>query len=245
MTPDGAGDDPGAELAAVFRAEHGRVVASLARRFGDLDLAEDATSEALVVAAERWPVEGLPPNPGGWLTTVAGNKALDRIRREKRRQDKYAEVSRMDDTTLPRTDRPGRGRPAAARVHLLPPGPRTGEPGGAHAQVARRPHRGRDRRRLLRPRDDHGAADHPLEAEDQGSAHPLPHPACGGPPGAHGRSPRRALPGLQRGLPRLLRRGAAHRPHHRGDPAHPPAARDGRSRPRPSAANPRSTASWR
>ncbi len=93
---DSAEGDPGAQLADVFRAEHGRVVASLARRFGDLDLAEDATGEALVVAAERWPVEGVPPNPGGWLTTVAGNKALDRIRREKRRQDKYAEVSRMD-----------------------------------------------------------------------------------------------------------------------------------------------------
>jgi RNA polymerase sigma-70 factor (ECF subfamily) len=89
--------EPGAELAAVFRAEHGRVVASLARRFGDLDLAEDATGEALVVAAERWPTQGVPPNPGGWLTTVAGNKALDRIRREKRRQDKYAEVARMND----------------------------------------------------------------------------------------------------------------------------------------------------
>ncbi len=85
------------DLAAVFRAEHGRVVASLARRFGDLDLAEDATGEALLVAAERWPGEGVPPNPGGWLTTVAANKALDRIRREKRRQDKYAEVARMDE----------------------------------------------------------------------------------------------------------------------------------------------------
>jgi RNA polymerase sigma-70 factor (ECF subfamily) len=96
VSPGGAGDDPGAGLAAVFRAEHGRVVASLARRFGDLDIAEDATGEALLVAAERWPSEGVPPNPGGWLTTVAGNKALDRIRREKRRQDKYAEVARMD-----------------------------------------------------------------------------------------------------------------------------------------------------
>ena len=84
-------------LTAVFRAEHGRVVAGLARRFGDLDLAEDATGEALLVAAERWPVDGVPPNPGGWLTTVASRKALDRIRRETRRQDKYAEVARMDD----------------------------------------------------------------------------------------------------------------------------------------------------
>ncbi len=84
------------DLASVFRAEHGRVVASLARRFGDLDLAEDATGEALLVAAEKWPIDGLPPNPGGWLTTVAANKALDRIRRERRREDKYAEVGRMD-----------------------------------------------------------------------------------------------------------------------------------------------------
>jgi RNA polymerase sigma-70 factor (ECF subfamily) len=86
------------DLSSVFRAEHGRVVASLARRFGDLDLAEDATGEALLVAAERWPTDGVPPNPGGWLTTVAANKALDRIRRERRREDKYAEVARMDQS---------------------------------------------------------------------------------------------------------------------------------------------------
>jgi RNA polymerase sigma-70 factor (ECF subfamily) len=91
----------GSDLASVFRAEHGRVVASLARRFGDLDLAEDATGEALLIAAERWPTEGVPPNPGGWLTTVAANKALDRLRREKRRQDKYAEVARMDERDEP------------------------------------------------------------------------------------------------------------------------------------------------
>ena len=96
---------PGAEAAPdfeeVFRSEHGRVVATLARRFGDLDLAEDATSEALVVALEKWPAEGLPPNPGAWLTTVAGNKALDRIRREKRRQDKYAEAVMITDDSAP------------------------------------------------------------------------------------------------------------------------------------------------
>jgi RNA polymerase sigma-70 factor (ECF subfamily) len=89
------------DLETVFRAEHGRVVAALARRFGDLDVAEDATSEALVVAAERWPGEGLPPNPGAWLTTVAGNKALDRIRRETRRKDKYAEALMVTDDSPP------------------------------------------------------------------------------------------------------------------------------------------------
>jgi RNA polymerase sigma-70 factor (ECF subfamily) len=93
----GAEADQVPDLASVFRAEHGRVVASLARRLGDLDLAEDATGEALLVAAERWPGQGVPPNPGGWLTTVATNKALDRIRREKRRQDKYVEVATMID----------------------------------------------------------------------------------------------------------------------------------------------------
>ena len=73
----------------IFREEHGRVVASLARRFGDLDVAEDAAGEALLVALERWPVDGVPPNPGGWLTTTAGNRAIDRIRREQRRDAKH------------------------------------------------------------------------------------------------------------------------------------------------------------
>lgn len=85
----------------VFRAEHGRVVAALARRFGDLDLAEDAVSEALVVALERWPGDGVPPNPGAWLTTVAGNKALDRLRREAKRDAKYAEAVMIMDDTAP------------------------------------------------------------------------------------------------------------------------------------------------
>jgi RNA polymerase sigma-70 factor (ECF subfamily) len=86
----------GADIEQIFRAEHGRVVATMARRFGDLDLAEDATSEALVAAVEKWPVDGLPPNPGAWLTTVAGNKALDRIRREAKREGKYAEAAQMN-----------------------------------------------------------------------------------------------------------------------------------------------------
>lgn len=89
--------DLDAELTAITRAEAGRVIAALARRFGDLDLAEDAFGEALVVAVEKWRTEGLPPNPGGWLTTVAGNKALDRLRREKRRLEKYAEATMLSD----------------------------------------------------------------------------------------------------------------------------------------------------
>lgn len=91
----------GADIEQIFRAEHGRVVATMARRFGDLDLAEDATSEALVAAVEKWPIDGLPPNPGAWLTTVAGNKALDRIRREAKREGKYAEAAMIEDDTPP------------------------------------------------------------------------------------------------------------------------------------------------
>jgi RNA polymerase sigma-70 factor (ECF subfamily) len=88
-------------ISAVVRAEHGRVVATLIRRLGDIDLAEDAVAEALLTALERWPVEGLPPNPGAWLTTTAGNKAIDRIRREGKRDAKHAEALMLTDDTPP------------------------------------------------------------------------------------------------------------------------------------------------
>ncbi len=87
------------ELERIFREEYGRVVASLVRRFGDLDLAEDAANEAVLAAVERWPTVGIPPNPGGWLTTTAGNRAIDRIRRETLRGPKHeAALMIIDDT---------------------------------------------------------------------------------------------------------------------------------------------------
>lgn len=64
------------------------MVASLAMRFGDLDVAEEAAAEAFATAVERWPADGVPPNPGAWLTTTASRKAIDRIRREHKRADK-------------------------------------------------------------------------------------------------------------------------------------------------------------
>jgi RNA polymerase sigma-70 factor (ECF subfamily) len=86
-----------ARVEAVFRDQFGRVVASLARRFGDLDVAEEAAGEALVVALEKWRVDGIPPNPGGWLTTTATRRALDRIRRESRRDDKHRQAAMITD----------------------------------------------------------------------------------------------------------------------------------------------------
>lgn len=71
-----------ASVAAVFREERGRLLAALSRRFGDLDLAEEVTSEAIEAALVRWPVDGVPPNPGGWLMTTARRKAVDRLRRD-------------------------------------------------------------------------------------------------------------------------------------------------------------------
>src|SRR5688500_14678630 len=81
-----------AVLARVHREEWARVVATLARRFGDLDGAEDAAAEAFATAVERWRADGVPPNPGAWLTTTAGNKALDRVRRESRRDAKQRQA---------------------------------------------------------------------------------------------------------------------------------------------------------
>ncbi|WP_020575202.1 RNA polymerase sigma factor [Actinopolymorpha alba] len=68
---------------AVFREEHGRLLAALARRFGDLDLAEEVASEAIAAALAHWPTDGVPPNPGAWLMTTARRKAVDRLRRDR------------------------------------------------------------------------------------------------------------------------------------------------------------------
>ncbi|WP_307490686.1 RNA polymerase sigma factor [Cellulomonas humilata] len=77
------------------------MVATLARRFGDLDLAEEAAAEAFATAVERWAVDGVPPNPGGWLTTTANRKAIDRIRRESKRDSLYREALMLSDVDPP------------------------------------------------------------------------------------------------------------------------------------------------
>ena len=70
------------------------MVAALARRFGDLDIAEESAAEAFTTAVVRWPADGVPPNPGAWLTTTANRKAIDRIRRENKRAGKHMEAQK-------------------------------------------------------------------------------------------------------------------------------------------------------
>jgi len=88
----------------VFRRESGRAVATLIRLTGSFDLAEEAVQEAFVIALERWPLDGLPDNPGAWVTTTARNKALDRLRRERAGRDKAEQVAALrtlhDDTMM-------------------------------------------------------------------------------------------------------------------------------------------------
>jgi RNA polymerase sigma-70 factor, ECF subfamily len=91
----GDGDAPATldQVGRIFREESGRSVATLIRVVGDIDLAEDAVQEAFAVALHRWPADGLPPNPGGWITTTARNRALDRLRRESRGRELLSQVA--------------------------------------------------------------------------------------------------------------------------------------------------------
>ncbi len=90
--------DVDAAISSVHREQWALLVAGLARRFGDLDIAEEAAAEAFAVAVERWPRDGIPLNPGGWLTTTASRKAIDRIRRESQRQAKHEAAVMISDS---------------------------------------------------------------------------------------------------------------------------------------------------
>ena len=108
--PDGSAAFPVGEtvVSRIFREEYGRSVASLIRAFGDIDAAEDAVQEAFAVALRKWPGDGLPPNPGGWITTTARNLAIDRQRREARGRELLREVAVL----LPEKDDPNTAREA-------------------------------------------------------------------------------------------------------------------------------------
>ncbi len=88
---------PQDEVERLYRAHAGRVLGTLIRLLRDFDAAEDALQEAILVALERWPVEGRPDNPAGWLVATARNRARDRFRREAKRSGKQEAAERWAD----------------------------------------------------------------------------------------------------------------------------------------------------
>lgn len=101
MSATSVADTVEATVARVHREEWARVVASLTRRFGDLDLAEESAGDAFVAALERWPRDGIPPNPAGWVMLTATRRAIDTVRRESRRQAKHEAALMLHDDTAP------------------------------------------------------------------------------------------------------------------------------------------------
>ena len=84
------------DVERVFREQYGRAVAVLVRVFGDIDVAEDAVADAFAVAVARWPADGVPPSPPGWIITTARNRAIDRLRRESTRVERHAQALALD-----------------------------------------------------------------------------------------------------------------------------------------------------
>jgi RNA polymerase sigma-70 factor, ECF subfamily len=81
-----------ATVERVFREAYGQAVATLVRILGDISLAEDAVQEAFVVASDRWPSGGIPPNPAGWIVTTARNRAIDELRRSARGRELHEQL---------------------------------------------------------------------------------------------------------------------------------------------------------
>jgi RNA polymerase sigma-70 factor (ECF subfamily) len=98
-------DDVTRAVATAFRDEWGRIVATLIRQTRDWDLAEECAQDAFARALERWPGEGIPRNPGAWLTTTARNRAVDRIRRAATGTSKLQEVAVISGSDEPNGER--------------------------------------------------------------------------------------------------------------------------------------------
>jgi RNA polymerase sigma-70 factor, ECF subfamily len=95
------------EVERAFREAHGRAVATLIRIFGDISLAEDAVQDAFVAAMDRWPRDGIPANPAGWIVTTARNRATDLVRRSQRGRELYQQLAATQANSDPGQD-PGK-----------------------------------------------------------------------------------------------------------------------------------------
>jgi RNA polymerase sigma-70 factor (ECF subfamily) len=110
---------PGPDIGRVFREEYGRAVSVLVRVFGDIDIAEDAVQDAFARAVARWPADGLPPSPAGWIITTARNQAIDRLRREASRSDRQAQAALLHASQEPGTGPGEEGPVRDDRLRLL------------------------------------------------------------------------------------------------------------------------------
>src|SRR5437899_8528162 len=102
----------------VFREQYGRAVAVLVRYFGDIDLAEEAVQDAFAVAVQRWPSDGVPPSPAGWIITTARNRAINRLRREASRADRHTQAVLLQ-TLSEGDDPPEEGAVRDDRLRLI------------------------------------------------------------------------------------------------------------------------------
>ena len=228
--PDRAGPDATA-VERAYRDSSGRAVATLVRLFGDIDLAEEAVQEAFAVAAQRWPVAGVPPNPGGWIVTTARNKALDRLRRESSRYGREAQAALLRIQASP-------AEPPQRRWNqCLMTGCGSSSPAATRRWAPRRSSRSpcgswpgcrppRSPARSSTPEATDRAAAGPGQAEDPRREDPVPRAARRGADRPAAVRARRRLPGLQRGLHGLGGgRADPLRAVRRGDPAGPAAGR--------------------
>ncbi len=223
MTGNGA-EQVRAEVEAVYRSESRRVLATLIRLLGDFDLAEDALHEAFAAAVEQWPRDGTPANPRAWLVSAGRFKAIDSLRRRARFDASLGDLAeRLDadaqDALIRESEdvEDDRLRLIFTCCHpALPPAAQV----ALDAAGGLRPHDRGDRARLPQRADGRRPAHRPRQGEDPGRAHPLSGAGArrsAGP--ARHRAPR-DLPGVQRGILRVLRRLAdAARSLGRGDPA--------------------------
>ncbi|MEJ3750232.1 DUF6596 domain-containing protein, partial [Actinomycetes bacterium KLBMP 9797] len=108
-----------ASVEAVYREERGRLLAALVHRFGDLDLAEEVTSEAIEAALTHWPTEGVPARPGAWLLTTARRKAVDRLRRDRAYAARLALLQAEADRAAPAPPADAAGELPDERLQLF------------------------------------------------------------------------------------------------------------------------------